>query len=141
MGATGQRVDERETSAGRVLYRFRQEGVHDFAWTADPSYLVLVDAFREAGAGDVQLLLYLQPEHSGQAERYFRAAKASLSGYGRILGGYPYATLTIVDPPSGRWMLFGALQAVPPVISVGYSMPPAPCAPQGGSTIVSVAYG
>ena len=89
VGATGQRVDERETSAGRVLYRFRQQGVHDFAWTADPSYLVLVDAFREAGLGDVQLLLYLQPEHASQAERYFRAAKAALSGYGRVLGGYP----------------------------------------------------
>ena len=33
VGATGQRVDERETSAGRVLYRFRQQGVHDFACT------------------------------------------------------------------------------------------------------------
>ncbi len=101
VGATGQRVDERETSAGRVLYRFRQQGVHDFAWTADPSYLVLVDAFREAGLGDVQLSLYLQPEHASQAERYFRAAKASLSGYGRVLGAYPYATLSIVDPPWG----------------------------------------
>ena len=30
---------------------------------------------------------------------------------------------------------------VPAVISVGYSMPPAPLAPHGGSTIVSVSYG
>ena len=86
VGATGQRVDERETSAGRVLYRFRQQGVHDFAWTADPSYLVLEDTFREAGIGDVQLMLFLQPEHASQAERHFRAAKAALSGYGRVLG-------------------------------------------------------
>ncbi len=101
VGATGQRIDERETSAGRVLYRFRQQGVHDFAWTADPSYLVLEDAFREAGLGDVRLLLYLQPEHADQAERYFGAAKAALSGYGRLLGPYPYPTLSIVDPPWG----------------------------------------
>ncbi len=64
VGATGQRVDERETSAGRVLDRFQQKGVHDFAWTADPSYLVLEDAFREAGLGDVRLFLLLQPEHA-----------------------------------------------------------------------------
>lgn len=101
VGATGERVEERETSAGRVLYRFRQQGVHDFAWTADPSYLVLEDTFREAGVGDARLLLYLQPEHSEQAGRYFGAAKAALSGYGRVLGPYPYATLTIVDPPWG----------------------------------------
>ena len=101
VGATGRKVDERETSGGRVLYRFHQDAVHDFAWTADPNYLVLEDAFREAGLGDVQLTLLLQPEHASQAERYFRAAKAALSGYGRILGAYPYTTLTIVDPPWG----------------------------------------
>jgi hypothetical protein len=101
VGATGQKTDERETSAGRILYRFKQQGVHDFAWTADPSYLVLEDAFREAGLGDVQLFLYLQPEHAGQADRYFRAARAALSGYGRVVGGYPYPTLSIVDPPWG----------------------------------------
>ncbi len=101
VGATGQRIEERETSAGRVLYRFRQAGVHDFAWTADPGYLVLEDAFREAGVGDARLYLYLQPEHADQAERYFGAAKAALSGYGRVLGPYPYATLSIVDPPWG----------------------------------------
>jgi Peptidase family M1 domain len=101
VGATGERVEERETSAGRVLYRFRQQGVHDFAWTADPSYVVLEDTFREAGLGDVRLFLYLQAEHAAQASRYFGAARAALSGYGRVLGGYPYATLSIVDPPWG----------------------------------------
>ncbi|HEY1435257.1 MAG TPA: M1 family metallopeptidase, partial [Thermoanaerobaculia bacterium] len=101
VGATGERAEERETSAGRVLYRFRQPGVHDFAWTADPSYLVLEDTFREAGLGDVRLHLYLQPEHADQAQRYFGATKAALSGYGRVLGAYPYPTLSIVDPPWG----------------------------------------
>jgi hypothetical protein len=101
VGATGQQVEERETSADRVLYRFKQEGVHDFAWTADPAYLVLEDTFREAGLGDVRLILLLQPEHSAQAERHFKAARAALAGYGRVLGAYPYETLTIVDPPWG----------------------------------------
>jgi hypothetical protein len=101
VGATGRRVDERETTGGRVLYRFKQDGVHDFTWTADPDYLVVADSFREAGLADVDLILLLQPEHEAQAERYLRAAKAALSGYGRILGAYPYPTLTIVDPPWG----------------------------------------
>jgi hypothetical protein len=101
VGATGRKVDERETSLGRVLYRFRQDGVHDFTWTADPAFRVLEDTFREAGIGDVRLTLLLQPEHAGQAERHFGAAKAALAGYGRVLGPYPYGTLTIVDPPWG----------------------------------------
>ena len=37
IGATGRQVEERVSTAGdRIVYRFRQAGVHDFAWTADP---------------------------------------------------------------------------------------------------------
>jgi len=131
VGATGRRVDERETSAGRVLYRFQQPGVHDFAWTADPSYLVYDDTFREAGLGDVRLILLLQPEHVAQAERHFRAAKAALSGYGRVLGPYPYETLTIVDPPWGASGAGG--MEYPTLITAGthWSAPKAVQRPEG----------
>ncbi len=131
VGATGERVEERETSAGRVLYRFRQPSVHDFAWTADPGYLVLEDTFREAGLGDTRLFLYLQPEHADQAPRYFGAAKAALSGYGRVLGGYPYATLSIVDPP---WGAHGAGGMEYPTLITGgtvWSAPKAIHRPEG----------
>ena len=101
VGATGQRVEERAAAGDRVLYRFRQESVHDFAWTADPDYVVVKDFFREAGLADVELLLYVQPEHASQAGRHFRAVKAALSRMGRVLGSYPYPTLTMVDPPWG----------------------------------------
>src|SRR6266508_4161786 len=100
VGATGRQVEER-LSSDRIVYRFRQASVHDFAWTADPAYLVVRDKFHEAGLRDVDLILLLQPEHSGQRERTLRAARAGISGYGRILGAYPYGTLTIVDPPWG----------------------------------------
>jgi hypothetical protein len=101
VGATGVRVEERNLPGERVLYRFRQESVHDFAWTADPDYLVVDDVFREPGIADVQIHLFLQPEHRAQEARYLASAKAALSGYGRVLGPYPYPTLTIVDPPWG----------------------------------------
>ena len=101
IGATGALVSERETSDGRVFVRFRQESVHDFAWAADPDFRVATDIFREPGIGDAEIRLMLQPEHLGQAERHFRAVKAALSGYGRVLGPYPYPTLTVVDPPWG----------------------------------------
>jgi hypothetical protein len=101
VGATGVRVEERDLPGDRVLYRFKQESVHDFAWTADPDYLVIHDLFREPGVADTQIHLFLQPEHRGQASRYLKAAKAGLAGYGRVLGPYPYPTLTVVDPPWG----------------------------------------
>jgi hypothetical protein len=101
VGATGVRVSERESSEGRVVYRFRQESVHDFAWTADPDFRVLADRFRDPGLSDVEILLFLQPEHRSQAQRHFRAVKAGLAGFARVLGPYPYPTLTVVDPPWG----------------------------------------
>ncbi|HEY6929711.1 MAG TPA: M1 family metallopeptidase [Thermoanaerobaculia bacterium] len=102
VGATGHQTEERASAGGdRIIYRFKQESVHDFVWTAQPDYLVLKDHFHEAGLHDVDLTLLLQPEHSGQAARHFRAAKTTLSYYGRILGAYPYDTLTMVDPPWG----------------------------------------
>jgi hypothetical protein len=102
VGATGRQVEERASPGGdRITYRFRQASVHDFVWTAQPDYLVLKDHFHEAGLHDVDVTLLLQPEHSRQANRHFRAAKAALSYYGRILGAYPYDTFTIVDPPWG----------------------------------------
>ncbi len=101
VGATGVKVEEREAAGDRILYRFRQDSVHDFAWTADPRYVVRQDFFREAGLHDVEIRAFLQPEHAGQAERHFRAVKAALSAYGRVLGPYPYDTLTVVDPPWG----------------------------------------
>jgi Peptidase family M1 domain len=101
VGATGVRVEERNLPGDRVLYRFRQESVHDFAWTADPEYLVVDDVFREPGVADAQIHLFLQPEHRGQQARYLQATKTAFSGYGRVLGPYPYSTLTVVDPPWG----------------------------------------
>jgi hypothetical protein len=101
VGATGVRVEERDLPGDRVLYRFKQESVHDFAWTADPNYLVIDDFFREPAVAETQIRLLLQPEHRGQAPRYLKATKTAISGYGRILGPYPYATLTVVDPPWG----------------------------------------
>ncbi|HEY7574514.1 MAG TPA: M1 family metallopeptidase, partial [Thermoanaerobaculia bacterium] len=101
VGATGSRVSEREAAEGRIVYRFRQESVHDFTWAADPDFRVLTDHFRDAGLADVEIRLHIQPEHLAQADRHFRAARAALAGYGRILGAYPYPTLTVIDPPWG----------------------------------------
>jgi hypothetical protein len=132
VGATGRLVEERVApSRDRILYRFRQASVHDFAWTADPSYLVVKDRFHEAGLHDVDLTLLLQPEHSSQAERHLRAVRAGLSGYGRVLGAYPYDTLTIVDPPWGARAAGG--MEYPTFITVGTSVsaPSSVLSPEG----------
>ncbi len=120
IGATGSLVSQRETSDGRVFLRFRQESVHDFAWTADPGFLVRRDIFREPGIGDVEILLLLQPEHAAQTERHLHAVHAGLEGFGRLLGSYPYPTLTVVDPPWGARAAGG--MEYPTLITAGTSL-------------------
>jgi len=122
IGATGRQLESR-TEGDTVTVRYRQEGVHDFAWTADPDYLVIEDRFdpatdvpaefrrrwaetlgvdeAELDLSPVELTLLLQPAHADQVERYMESAKAGIRGYGVRLGAYPYDTLTLVDPPWG----------------------------------------
>ena len=134
VGATGVRVEERNLPGDRVLYRFRQDSVHDFAWTADPDFLVVDDVFREPAVADTQIRLLLQPEHRGQQARYLKATKVALSGYGRVLGPYPYPTLTVVDPPWGA-MGAGGME-YPTFITAGtHRMAPASAQSPEGVTI------
>jgi hypothetical protein len=120
VGATGKRVSEKR-SGGRTTYRYLQKNVHDFAWTADPRWLVtefVFDPPRDVPAGwsaraskelglseadialkPVSVRLLLQPGHEGARTRYLRSIKEAISFYGLWYGPYPYETLTVVDPP------------------------------------------
>ena len=120
VGATGKRVSE-EKRGDRTVLRYVAEDVHDFAWTADPRFLV--HEFRFEPPGDiprgwsalaasqlgvpeeelalkpVSVRLLLEPEHAAARDRYVRSTKEALSFYGLWFGAYPYETLTVVDPP------------------------------------------
>jgi hypothetical protein len=120
VGATGRRVSETK-AGGRTTYRYVQTNVHDFAWTADPRWLVTeftFDPSRDVPAGwcakaaselgmteaeialkPVSVRLLLQPGHEAGRGRYLRCIKEALSFYGLWYGAYPYDTLTVVDPP------------------------------------------
>ncbi len=120
VGATGKRVSQTR-SGDRTAYRYLQDNVHDFAWTADPRYVVVDFPFSPPGdvpAGwsalaarqlrlsqeqislkPVSVRLLLQPNHEAARERYIRSTRDALSFYGLWFGAYPYETLTIVDPP------------------------------------------
>lgn len=120
VGATGKRVSETR-AAGKTTYRYVQDDVHDFAWTADPRFLVTeftFDPARDVPAGwaaraarelgmredelalrPVAVRLLLQPGHEAARERYVQSTRVSLSYFGLWFGAYPYETLTVVDPP------------------------------------------
>ncbi len=122
IGGTGRLVEE-VVEGDTVTAHFVQPGVHDFAWTASPDFIVVTDRFdpdtdvpqeqvdrtaallgvprEELQLQPVKITLLLQPPHRAQADRYIEAAKVAMWGYGLPLGAYPYQTLTMVDPPRG----------------------------------------
>ncbi len=122
VGATGARIETRENADGTATHVYAQQDVHDFAWTADPSYSEIVETFSgtndvsleeykeaarrldrslaELELSDVEIHLLLQPEHRAQEARYLAATKLALKTFGLAWGRYPYATITVVDPPA-----------------------------------------
>ncbi|WP_019988643.1 M1 family metallopeptidase [Rudanella lutea] len=99
VGATGQLKNETRTRNGLKAQHWHADDVVDFAWTASPRYEVVEDTWTRPSGGSVRIQLLMQPEHRAQADRHLHAVKASLSYFDRVLGRYPYPTLTVVDPP------------------------------------------
>ena len=98
VGATGVERERRDNAGSTATHRYYQEDVHDFAWTTSPDYLVRTARFEHPTLPPVDLRLLLQPEHAGQEERHFDAARTTLKYYGEWFGAYPYGHLTIIDP-------------------------------------------
>jgi hypothetical protein len=98
VGATGQQMSRTDNGDGSTSYRYREEDVHDFAWTASPNYIDLTRTFTHPTLPTVEIRLLLQPEHRGQEDRYFAATEATLKRYGEWFGPYPYSHATVVDP-------------------------------------------
>lgn len=96
VGATGVRASLVE-AGGRAVARYVQDDVHDFAFAA-------WDGFREKSArseGGVELRCLFPAGYERAAEVELEAARFGLAHLGQAYGRYPYATLTIVHPPSG----------------------------------------
>ena len=122
MGSAGALVKESRAGGKKTLV-FEQASIHDFAWTADPRYVVKEDTFDPAkdvpqaelaraakllgrteadllaGFRPVKLRFYMQPDHVGQWPRYADAQKWALAWFGLYAFPYPYAQVSCVDPP------------------------------------------
>jgi len=96
VGAAGILQRETHNNDGTKTLSFHVEDVHDFAWTASPHYVDLMDTWRH-----VSIRVLMQPQRAGQAIRYFQSAKVALEYLDTYVGSYPYPVLTIVDPAYG----------------------------------------
>ena len=100
IGATGVQVSEQDNGNGTKTVGFHAEDVHDFAWTADPHFKVINDTF-DGSMGPVKIRLLSYDSHERQWQPYIKCAKDSMKKFDEWYGPYPYAMLTVVDPPHG----------------------------------------
>ena len=100
IGATGVQVADKDNGNGTKTVGFHAEDVHDFAWTADPHFKVIEDTFN-GSVGPVKIRLLSYDSHKQQWDPYMFASKESMKRFDDWYGPYPYAQLTVVDPPHG----------------------------------------
>ena len=122
VGSAGALVDTK-TAGGKKTLTYEQKAVHNFAFTADPRYVVVEDVFDpekdipkdetaraakalgrseadlRAGFHKVAIRLYLQPDHRAFDRRHVEAQKWALAWTGLWAFPYPYAQISVVDTP------------------------------------------
>jgi Peptidase family M1 domain len=100
IGATGVQTGDSDNGNGTKTVAFHAEDVHDFAWTADPNFKIVDDEFN-GSVGQVRIRLLTYDSHKSSWQPYIRSAKESMKRFDEWYGPYPYAQLTVVDPPHG----------------------------------------
>lgn len=94
IGASGCQMSEEKLPNNLTRRRFLVDDVIDFAWTAYPGFKVMEDTWQH-----VKIRLLIPPEHLGVGERYITAVKQSLEYLAEHVGPYPFASITMVEPP------------------------------------------
>jgi hypothetical protein len=100
IGATGKRIKEEENRDKTITYTYAEENIHDFAWTAEPEFIEVQDAFVDSVLKPVRIILLMQPEHKDQIDVHLQTIKKCLKYFGSLLGEYPYSNITVIDPPT-----------------------------------------
>jgi len=106
VGAGGDLVASTNHPDGTKTLTFHSEDVHDFSWSASPSFTDVED-FWTGSAGTVKLHVLMSPGNLASAPRYIQVLKGTLALYDQWIGPYPYDRLTVIDPPHGGYQAGG----------------------------------
>ncbi|MEO6325538.1 MAG: M1 family metallopeptidase, partial [Thermoanaerobaculia bacterium] len=122
VASAGAKIAEKKSKGNQTL-TFEQKNIHDFAWSADPRYIVKESTFDPAkeitpeelsraskilgrtptelrhGFHPVKLRYYMQPDHVDQWTRYDDAQRWALVWLGLYAFPYPYDQISILDVP------------------------------------------
>jgi hypothetical protein len=82
--------------ANRKTWKFHAENVHDFAWTADPTYRI-----GETYWEDVQIVSLVQEPHASKWQNAADYTKKVIEVYSKDFGRYVYNKMVVADARSG----------------------------------------
>src|ERR1700677_519486 len=100
VGAGGDLVSTVKHSDGTNTLTYHSEDVHDFSWTASPSFEVTEDTW--AGPqGPVAIHVLMSPGNMASTRRYIDAVKGTLRLFDPWYGPYPYDRIPMFTPPHG----------------------------------------
>ncbi len=100
IGATGVQTSDTDNGNGTKTVAFHAEDVIDFAWTADPNFKVVNGEF-DGSEGSVKIRLLTYDSHKSSWQRYIDITHNTMGRFDEWYGPYPYAQITVVDPPHG----------------------------------------
>ena len=100
IGASGVQVSDQDNGNGTKTVGFHGEDIHDFAWTADPNFKVINETFN-GSVGPVRIRLLTYDSHKQSWEPYIYCMTNTMKRFDDWYGPYPYAQITVVDPPHG----------------------------------------
>jgi hypothetical protein len=100
VGAGGDLVSTENNWDGTKTLAYHSEDVHDFSWTASPTFTDVEDSWT-GSAGEVKIHVLMSPGNMASAPRYIEVLKGTLRLYDEWIGPYPYDRITVVDPPHG----------------------------------------
>ena len=83
-----------EAAGGSKTVHFRAERVHDFAWAADPAFVV-----QDTMLNDVKVMSVYRPWRRTWADSVLTHTIRSLEWLEEIAGPYPYPQITVVECP------------------------------------------
>ncbi len=80
VGAGGDMLSTVNNSDGTKTVTYHSEDVHDFSWTASPSFTVIEDSW-SGSQGPVQIHVLMSPGHMPSASRYVAALKGYAASF------------------------------------------------------------
>jgi Peptidase family M1 domain len=101
VGAGADLLSTTNNSDGTKTLKFHSEDVHDFSWTASPSFTDVEDSWTSSSGNEVKIHLLMSPGHESTTQRYLKVLKGTLTKFDEWYGPYPYDRITVVDPPHG----------------------------------------